>query len=1218
MLVKLETKSNRVKGISFHARLSFVLSSLHNGSIQFWDYRTGSVIDKFEEHDGPVRGVCFHVSQPLFVSGGDDYKIKVWNYKLRRCMFNLLGHLDYIRTVQFHHDYPWILSSSDDQTVRIWNWQSRSCIAVMTGHNHYVMCAHFHPKEDLVVSASLDQTVRVWDTSGLREKTVAGASTPGARGGAPDVFGTTDAVVKHVLEGHDRGVNWAAFHPKQNLIASCADDRLIKIWRWDDSKAWEVDTLRGHFGNVSCVIFHPQRDLILSNSEDRTIRVWDLTKRTGIHTYRRENDRFWVITAHQASNLLAVGHDSGMVVFKLDRERPIAQSNASTLFYVQDRQVFSRDMDKAAGSERMLFACRRAANQMTSGMRYLCMNPFNSSTSEANCLIYYDQDGGAYDLLMTADVSRPDKSQTHQGQCQGICFTARNRFAVLSKDGSISIMNLNNENTKKFEAPNGMTPDNIFPGGNNRLVIKGEDKLVLYDLTSRKVINELTMSGGARYCVWSPNFGHVALLSKHAIVLADKNFALLHSVHETARVKSGAWDENGVFICATATHVKYVLPNGDSGIVHSLVRPIYIQRIARHHMYYVDRDNQVHKDRLNSAEYLFKLALHKRQFNDVKTWIKNGRLCGNVVIGYLKKQGFPEIALHFVEEQQTRFNLALEYGHIEEAMTAAQALDDKDCWTRLGVEALRQGNQQIVEMVYQKTRNFDALSFLYLITGNTTKLKKMLAIAEKRGDVMSRFNNAMMLGDIEERVKVLSEVGQVPLAALTAQTHGLTEMQELLAEGVQGVDIGNAIPADAELLLPAIPVYRADAEHTNWPLLMSTQAIFENNLAQAAAEAAHAAAQAEEPPMEDAMEALDVDDDPGAGWGDDDAGAGVADPSAWGDDLDLDLGDVPDVAPVPAQTATLSRGESAAARWLKKRKLVGDLVAAGEFDEALNTLQRRIGLANAAPLQPLFREAYMGVNSFLAGLPQAPAVQFPILASGSLSSSTLTPFTFHNATSLMEGLKEGNKLTTAGKFQEALTSFRKVVQSLPLAVANSQEEDQQLTEFIDICREYITAMRCQIAQRASATSDAKRSIELAAYMTLCKLQPTHTVLTLRGAMSAAFKAQNFITAASFARRIVSGNAAAARQPELVAQARKLLAVCEQKGSDAMHLEFDHRETDNFTICASSLTPIAAAAPTARCPFCQSVYKAEFKGQVCSTCELSEIGANTLGIQFRPI
>ena len=60
MLVKCETKSNRVKGLSFHPKLSWILASLHNGTIQLWDYRIGSLIDKFEEHEGgPVRGVLF-------------------------------------------------------------------------------------------------------------------------------------------------------------------------------------------------------------------------------------------------------------------------------------------------------------------------------------------------------------------------------------------------------------------------------------------------------------------------------------------------------------------------------------------------------------------------------------------------------------------------------------------------------------------------------------------------------------------------------------------------------------------------------------------------------------------------------------------------------------------------------------------------------------------------------------------------------------------------------------------------------------------------------------------------------------------------------------------------------------------------------------------------------------------------------------------------------
>lgn len=52
-----------------------------------------------------------------------------------------------------------------------------------------------------------------------------------------DMFGNTDAVVKFVLEGHDRGVNWVAFHPTMPLIVSAGDDRLIKLWRMSETKA---------------------------------------------------------------------------------------------------------------------------------------------------------------------------------------------------------------------------------------------------------------------------------------------------------------------------------------------------------------------------------------------------------------------------------------------------------------------------------------------------------------------------------------------------------------------------------------------------------------------------------------------------------------------------------------------------------------------------------------------------------------------------------------------------------------------------------------------------------------------------------------------------------------------------------------------------------------------------------------------------------------------
>ena len=182
---------------------------------------------------------------------------------------------------------------------------------------------------------------------------------------------------------------------------------------------------------------------------------------------------------------------------------------------------------------------------------------------------------------------------------------------------------------------------------------------------------------------------------------------------------------------------------------------------------------------IDTTEALFKLALERKDYPEVMKMVKHSRLCGQAIISYLQEKGFPEVALHFVHDNKTRFKLALACGNIQVAMNVAYDLGD-DAWRQLGVEALRQGNHEVVEMSYQKTKEFERLSFLYLLTGNTEKLRKMLKIAEMRGDVMSRFHNSLFLGDAEERVRVLESTGQVSLAYLAAASHGLTTDAERL------------------------------------------------------------------------------------------------------------------------------------------------------------------------------------------------------------------------------------------------------------------------------------------------------------------------------------------------------------------------------------------------------------------------------------------------------
>ena len=611
-----------------------------------WDYRVGTVIDRFEEHDGPVRGVDFHLTDPMIVSGGDDYKIKVWDYKLRRCLFTLLGHLDYIRTVQFHPNpsqFPWILSASDDQTLRLWDFHKRSCLSVLTGHNHYVMCAAFHPSEDLIVSASLDQTVRVWDTTGLRKKQMGdsmmdpmanrSATTSTAMNVQAELFGTNDVVVKYVLEGHDRGVNWACFHPTLPLLASAADDRQVKLWRMSETKAWEVDTLRGHANNVSCCLFHPKHDLIVSNSEDRSIRVWDVSKRVGVQTFRREGDRFWILAAHRSQNLLAAGHDSGMIVFKLERERPAsAQGPSNQLYYVRGRELFLHDYARAQGGVDVPIASLRRVGQQAqtdgigSAPRYLAYNQHNPS--EGNILVCSDVDGGSYELI-TFSLTNASGSVTDgkRGSCLGpAVFLGRNRFAVLDRhQRQIVIKNLNNETTKRVSPP-APNVDAILDGGaSGRLLLRAEDRAILFEVQSRRVLGEIT-APKIKSVIWSPDGSKVAILCKYGVVIADRQLEQLCSISDNVRIKSGAWDvsptggtASELFLYTTLHHVKYCLPSGDTGTIRTLDAPLYAMRAVKDQLYCLDREARARVIAIDTTEARFKLALANKKvsFNEV-------------------------------------------------------------------------------------------------------------------------------------------------------------------------------------------------------------------------------------------------------------------------------------------------------------------------------------------------------------------------------------------------------------------------------------------------------------------------------------------------------------------------------------------------------------------------------------------------------------------------
>ncbi|KAI9758268.1 MAG: ATP-dependent DNA helicase chl1 [Chaenotheca gracillima] len=1076
----------------------------------------------------------------------------------------------------------------------------------MTGHNHYTMCAQFHPKEDLIVSASLDQSVRVWDISGLRKKHSAPTSMTfedqmaRANSNQADMFGNTDAVVKFVLEGHDRGVNWVSFHPTLPLIVSAGDDRLVKLWRMSETKAWEVDTCRGHFQNSSACLFHPHQDLILSVGEDKTIRVWDLNKRTSVQSFKRENDRFWVIAAHPEINLFAAGHDNGVMVFKLERERPASAVHQNQLFYItKEKHVRSYDFQKSIESPSMLSLKKLGSPWMPP--RTLSYNP-----AERAILVTSAADSGVYELInLPRDASGAvEPTDTKRGQGNSAVFVARNRFAVFTKaTNQIDIKDLSNATTKTIKPPQGTV--DIYFGGTGSLLLITATKVQLYDIQQKKNLAELSVSG-VKYVVWSNDGLHAALLSKHNVTIVTKSLEMISSLHETIRIKSATWDEAGVLIYSTLNHIKYTLLNGDNGIVRTLDQTVYLVRVKARTVYCLDRNAKPKTLSIDPTEYRFKLALVKRNYEEMLHIIKTSSLVGQSIISYLQKKGYPEIALQFVQDPQTRFELAIECGNLEVAVEMAKQLDRPQLWTRLGAEALAHGNHQTVEMVYQKLRQFDKLSFLYLATGDNEKLTRMAKIAEHRGDFTARFQNALYLGDVENRVQMFKEIDLYPLAYMTAKAHGLDEECESILEASGLTEDQITLPSTGQPLQPPkpiVPTFKA-----NWPVRAASHSFFEAALLGqveglgAGEDVAPTSNGIEYDAAKDDVDAVgrnghleDDEDEDAAGWD-------------MGDDINVEA----DNDFINVESAEAGAGSSEADLWARNSPLAADHVAGGSFETAMQLLNRQVGIVNFEPLKPRFLEIYEASKTYLpanVGLP--PLVNYVRRTVDETDTRKVLPIIPRDLESIAASdLQSGYTAMRQNNLQDGVKVFKKILHSILVNAVTTPQEISEAKKIISTAAEYITAMSMELERRTlSDDTNLKRSLELSAYFTVPKLEVAHRQLALIAAMNFAAGKNNFASALSFANRIVANGGS----PKILERARAVKSRCERNPHDKHDIEYD--QFAEFDICAASYTPIYGGSPVVACPYDGAKYHSKYKGAACRVCDIAEIGAPASGLRL---
>lgn len=567
---------------------------------------------------------------------------------------------------------------------------------------------------------------------------------------------------------------------------------------------------------------------------------------------------------------------------------------------------------------------------------------------------------------------------------------------------------------------------------------------------------------------------------------------------------------------------------------------MYLVRVKARSVYCLDRASKPKVLDVDPTEYRFKLALVKRNYEEMLQIIKTSSLVGQSIISYLQKKGYPEIALQFVQDPQTRFELAIECGNLDVAVEMAKQLDRPKLWTRLGTEALAHGNHTIVEMTYQKLRQFDKLSFLYLTTGDGEKLARMAKIAEHRGDFQSRFQNALYMGDVEARVQMLQELDLCkffsfpllqspilmcadPLAYATARAAGLDEECQTMLEASGLTEEQISLPTMGKPLHPPKPI--VSTHKANWPVKAASHSFFEKALLGEVGavdddvpQTSNGFDHIEDGPADEAVnrdgQLAEEEDEDAAGWD-------------MGDDINVEV----ESDFVTVDSADAGAGSSEADLWARNSPIAADHAAAGSFETAMQLLNRQVGAVNFAPLKTRFLEIYQASKTYLPATPGLPPlVNYVRRNVEETDSRKLLPIIPRDLESIATtDLQEGYSAMRSNKLDDGLKTFKRILHSLLVNAVSSQQDVGEAKKIITTAAEYATAMALELERRALPTEgeeNTKRSLELSAYFTIPKLEVAHRQLALMAAMKLAFNNKNYSSALSFANRILANGGSA--------------------------------------------------------------------------------------------
>lgn len=759
---KLSARSDRVKAVDIHPSEPWMLVSLYNGNVHVWNHESQQLVKTFEVCEPPVRAAKFIPRKSFIITGSDDMAIRVFNYNTLERVHMFDAHSDYIRSLAVHPTQSYVLSSSDDQTIKLWDWENKwACKQVFEGHAHYVMQVVFNPKDaNTFASASLDKTVKVWQLGSV----------------APNF----------TLEGHEKGVNCVGYYhggDKPYLISG-ADDRLVKIWDYQNKTC--VQTLEGHSENISSVNFHTELPIIITGSEDGTIKLWHS------NTYRLDNtlnyglERIWAICCLKGSNNVAIGYDEGSVLIKLGREEPaMSMDSSGKIIWAKHSEIQQANL--------------RAITAAVGG-------DDGASIKDGERLSLSVKDMGACDIYPQAISHNPNgRFVVVCGDGEYIIYTSmalRNKaygpaqefiwsfdsseYAI--RDGTQVKIFKNFKERKSFKPSFGT--ENIY--GGNLLGVRSVSGLTFYDWETTDLIRRIEIT--PKNIHWSDNGELCAISCEDSFYVLQYNteclararenpaelmtedgiedaFTVLNEINET--VRTGCWVGDCFIYTNSLNRLNYYV-GGEICTISHLDRQMYLLGYipGDNRLYLGDKELNVVSFSLLVSVLEYQTAVMRKDFETADKVLPTvpKDQCTRVA-HFLEKQGFKQQALVVTNDQEHKFDLALQLGELKVAYEIAKESDSEQKWKMLAEMATKKSEFALAQDCLHRAEDFGSLVLLASASGNSSMMSRLADSSKNKGQNNISFLSYFVLGRLDDCLNLLIETDRLPEAAFFARTY---------------------------------------------------------------------------------------------------------------------------------------------------------------------------------------------------------------------------------------------------------------------------------------------------------------------------------------------------------------------------------------------------------------------------------------------------------------